>query len=297
MDSRCKQIDTAVEIVTPENISFRYWVAGPARRVPAYLIDGTLQVLALLLVGWLLGFGGFLGLGTASTGLFLVILFFVQWFYGGFFEAVWNGQTPGKRVMGIRVVTIHGQPIRAWQAVLRNVLRVVDAMPLAPWRCTTGDFGPPLFIVGLVSASLSDRFQRLGDMAAGTMVVVDQTARFSGVLKLRHDRLAQIAAAIPSSFQVHRTLGLALSLYVQRRKVLSRARRQEISRHLGDPLCRQFHLPPDTDHDLLLCGLYQHAFLEAPAEERVVRGRLGFTVRRQTFPGQGHRGRAGLRFR
>ena len=70
-----------------------------------------------------------------------------------------------------------------------------------------------------------------------------------------------MAESIPSGFQVNRTLGLALSLYVQRRKVLSRARRQEISRHLGEPLCRRFNLPPDTDHDLLLCGLYQKAFL------------------------------------
>jgi hypothetical protein len=60
---------------------------------------------------------------------------------------------------------------------------------------------------------------------------------------------------------------LALSLYVQRRKVLSRPRRLEISRHLGEALCRQWNLPADTDHDLLLCGLYQKAFLGTPSAE------------------------------
>jgi len=152
--------------------------------------------------------------------------------------------------------------------VLRNVLRAVDAMPVvAPAAFASTELAVPLFVVGLTAAALNDRFQRLGDMAAGTMVVVEQIAHLRGVLKFRDDRVTQIAELIPSNFQVDRTLGLALSLYVQRRKVLSRARRQEISRHLGEPLCRQFKLPPDTDHDLLLCGLYQKAFLGTPAAE------------------------------
>ena len=262
MNGRRKQIDTSVEIVTPENISFRYWLAGPARRFSAYAIDLVIQVLCLSLLCWALGctFAS-LGLFSLFLGLFFVILFLMQWFYGGLLETVWNGQTLGKCAMHIRVVTIHGQPIRAWQAVLRNVLRVVDAMPLAPLAFTSSLFALPLCAVGFISAALNDRFQRLGDLAAGTMVIVDETAHLTGVLKFRDDRVAQMAALIPASFQVNRTLGRALSLYVQRRKLLSRARRQEISRHLGEPLCQRFDLPPDTDHDLLLCGLYQRAFL------------------------------------
>lgn len=270
MNGRGKQIDTLVEIVTPENISFRYWLAGPARRVPAYLIDLVVQTLVLALAYWGLGIVfGTLGLVGSFLGLFFVILFVVHWFYGGLLEAVWNGQTLGKRAMSIRVLTIHGQPIRPWQAVLRNVLRAVDAMPLIPIILFSFEIPLPLFVVGLIAASLNDRFQRLGDMAAGTMVVVDETARLAGVLKFRDDRVAQMSESIPASFQVNRTLGLALSIYVQRRKVLSRARRQEISRHLGEPLCRRFNLPPDTDHDLLLCGLYQKAFLGSLSLETV----------------------------
>ena len=267
MNGRGKQIDTAVEIVTPENISFRYWLAGPARRVPAYVLDLIIQGLVLWVAFWVLELVfGSLGLFGSFVGLYFVVLFLVQWFYGGLLEAVWNGQTLGKRAMHIRVVTIHGQPIRAWQAVLRNVLRIVDAMPPAPLFAGSSEF-VLLFLVGLVSAALSDRYQRLGDMAAGTMVVVDQTSRLAGVLKFRDERVAQIAELIPAGFQVNRTLGLALSLYVQRRKVLSRARRLEISRHLGEPLCQRFNLPPNTDHDLLLCGLYQKAFLGSAAPE------------------------------
>lgn len=279
MNGRYKQIDTSVEIVTPENIAFRYWLAGPARRAPAYLIDLAIQVALLALACWMLGFAfSLLGLVGSFFGLFTVILFVVHWFYGGLLEAVWNGQTPGKRAMRIRVVTIHGQPIQVWQAVLRNVLRVVDAMPLAPLVFLPSEFALPFFVVGFISASLGDRFQRLGDMAAGTMVVVDQTTRLSGMLKFRDERVMRIAELIPSSFQVHRTLGLAISLYVQRRKALSRARRQEISRHLGAPLCQRFNLPPDTDHDLLLCGLYQKTFLGTLSPETAVKAILVSTA-------------------
>lgn len=268
MNGYRKQIDTSVEIVTPENIAFRYWLAGPARRLPAYLIDLLIQGLAIAAVCWGLGFAfGMLELPGSLFGLLAIILFIVQWFYGGLLEAVWNGQTPGKRAMRLRVVTIHGQPIRAWQAVLRNVLRAVDALPMVPLAFGPFELAWPFFAVGLVSASLNDRFQRLGDMAAGTMVVVDRPARLASVLRFRDDRVTQIAELIPSNYQVRRTFGLALSLYVQRRKVLSRARRLEISRHLGEPLCRQFNLPADTDHDLLLCGLYQKAVLGSAAAE------------------------------
>ena len=174
MDEPRKQIDTSVEIVTPENISFRYWLAGPSRRLPAYLIDVLIQVMVVVSAGRVLGCVlGSVGLWGSFSGLFLVILFLVHWFYGGMLEAVWNGQTPGKRAMRIRVVTMQGQPIRAWQAVLRNVLRAVDAMPLAPLALGMSELALPLFMVGFVAASLNDRFQRLGDLAAGTMVVVD----------------------------------------------------------------------------------------------------------------------------
>ncbi len=262
MNVRRKQIDTSVEIVTPENISFRYWLAGPSRRLPAYLIDVAFQVLILSMVALTLGLSfSFVGLSGSFFGLFLIMLFLVHWFYGGLLEAIWNGQTLGKRALRIRVVTIHGQPIRAWQAVLRNVLRAVDVMPFAPLAFGPSEFALPLFAVGLVSVSLNDRFQRLGDLAAGTMVVVVRSARLTRLRSFRDRRVAEMARWIPSSFQVNRTLGLALSLYVQRRKVLSRARRLEISRHLGEALCRKWNLPPDTDHDLLLCGLYQKAFL------------------------------------
>ena len=73
---------------------------------------------------------GIAGVGGLGIGVFLVCWFVLSWFYGGLFETFWNGQTPGKRLFGLRVLTVDGTPINAMQAVLRNVLRDVDAMPI-----------------------------------------------------------------------------------------------------------------------------------------------------------------------
>jgi uncharacterized RDD family membrane protein YckC len=250
MTANGKQLDTSVEIVTPENIAFRYRVAGPFRRLPAYLIDLAIRVAVVVvtMIGLQIAFSLF-SLGGMAMGISLVIWFLLEWFYGGVFETYWNGQTPGKRAMNIRVVSIDGQPIHGWQAILRNVLRVVDAQPF--W----------LYQVGLLAASMNDRYQRVGDLACGTMVVVDQRQRLQGVVELREPRVAEMASRIPPNFQVDRTLGRALTAYVQRRKAFSHARRLEIAGHLGRPLMEKLGMPRTTDADLLLCGLYQRTFL------------------------------------
>jgi uncharacterized RDD family membrane protein YckC len=258
MPNHGEQIDTRIEIVTPENIAFEYRVAGPFRRLPAYLVDLALRVVLFLLgaalfmlIGFLLGVPGF---GTGAT---LVWAFILWWFYGGLFETFWNGQTPGKRMMQIRVVTVEGQPINGLQAVLRNILRSVD--------------GICFFQVGLVSAMMNDRFQRLGDLACGTMVVVEDHQWFRGVIRLDDPRVAELADRLPYRFQPSRSLARSLAAYVDRRAMFAWGRRLEIAGHLAYPLREKYNLPPETDFDLLLCALYQRAFVaereaEAPGQ-------------------------------
>ena len=132
MSSGAAQIDSTIEIVTPENIAFQYQAAGPFLRLPAFLIDLLIRfsVMALALIGAMI-------LGAVLRGFFvfalLLLLWFVlEWFYGGLFETYWNGQTPGKRLLGIRVLSVGGQPINGLQAVMRNILRYVDMMPSIP---------------------------------------------------------------------------------------------------------------------------------------------------------------------
>jgi len=244
------QLDTTIEIVTPENIAFRYCVAGPFHRLPAYLIDLVIRwLLAVAGMVILMLFFGVAGLGGLGMGMSLVLWFLLEWFYGGVFETFFNGQTPGKRLLRIRVVCIDGQPINGLQAVLRNVLRVVDAQPLVFCQ------------VGLLAATISDRFQRLGDLVCGTMVVVEERQRLHGLTPTGEPEAPRMAALIPANFQASRTLARALAAYVERRRMFSWGRRLEIARHLAEPLRQKFRLPPDTDPDLLLCGLYHRIFI------------------------------------
>ena len=153
-----------LSIETPEQIALEFPLAGVGSRFLALAIDMLLQVaiglLLLLAVGgtWSVlqagGAGGGAWLGAiALIGVFLI-------FYGYFmlFEAFWNGQTPGKRVVGLRVLGVTGRPVHVGEAILRNLLRVVDSLP-------------GVYAVGIVSVLVSQRSQRLGDLAAGTVVV------------------------------------------------------------------------------------------------------------------------------
>jgi uncharacterized RDD family membrane protein YckC len=250
MIEHAAQLDNAIQIVTPENIAFRYQLAGPFRRLPAYLIDllirCVLVVVAFILVVIVFGAAGIPGMGF---GILLVFWFLLAWFYGGLFETFWNGQTPGKRLMQIRVLSVDGQPINGLQAVLRNVLRAVDQQPAV------------FCLVGLVTAAMSDRFQRLGDLACGTMVVVEEPRWFHGVIRIKEPGAIQLAGQIPAGFQASRTLARALATYVERRGYFPEPRRLDIARHLGEPLREKFHLPAETNLDLLLCGLYQRTFI------------------------------------
>lgn len=245
--------DTHIEIVTPENIAFHYRVAGPFRRFPAYVIDLVLQAAAIGTVSLLAGlYFGFISLGGVGAAIGLVAFFVISWFYGGVFEALWNGQTPGKRLMQIRVLSADGQPVGGMQAVLRNLLRVADALPAIVVF--------PLYLFGLISCTVTNRFQRLGDLAAGTMVVVEEPQRRYGVVRVTEPEALELAASLPPSFEPSRGLAQALSAYVSRRQSFSYGRRMEIARHLAEPLREKFRLPPHTNFDLLLCALYHQIF-------------------------------------
>jgi uncharacterized RDD family membrane protein YckC len=248
------QFDTAVDLVTPENIAFRYHIAGPFQRLWPYILDWLIRVAFLTVLGIALACSGLVLAG--GFGLWAIVAFLMDWFYGGVFEAIWNGQTPGKRMCRMRVVSVDGSPITGMQAVLRNFLRFADLMPYG-----LGSFFPTAQI-GLVTMALNNKYQRLGDLAAGTMVVVEEPQRRHGVVRFNDPLMLRLAEEIPRSFQPSRSLSRALSAYVERREMLAWPRRAEIARHLGELLCERFGLPADTSHDMLLCALYHKTFID-----------------------------------
>ena len=259
-----QKIDCVVRVVTPENIEFEYLLAGPFQRLPAFLVDFGIRgsiFLAVIIIGITMGIplGG--GLGMVVTSVLALLAFFVlSWLYGTLMETHFNGRTIGKTIFGLRVICSDGRPINGSQAALRNLLRLSDFMPPLSLTLFYPDAPPmnviPTFFVGLLTMTLTARMQRLGDLAAGTMVVWDGRRGFNANLQPEDARAYALAELIPPTFQVSRTLARAVALYMERRRFLSPPRRHEISSNLAQPLLALFELRPDTSADLLLCAMY-----------------------------------------
>jgi uncharacterized RDD family membrane protein YckC len=255
MAQRREQIDSVIRVVTPENIAFEYRLAGPFRRLPALLIDWAIVGAAIFIISFItmLTIGVFISSGMA-TAIVVLVGFALYWFYCGLFETYMNGQTPGKRLTGLRVLTTEGQPINAMQAIMRNLLRGADLFPYMP-------------CLGVIVMSLNSRSQRLGDLVAGTMVVIEQNSWLTGIARLEDPRAIQLAGFLTPNFIVSRSLARALATYVERRRFFSPLRRREVAKHLGEPLLVQFGLPADTSYDLLLCALYYRTFIADRGED------------------------------
>jgi uncharacterized RDD family membrane protein YckC len=140
-----------------EGLRLDYELASPIARGAAVLVDGAALALGLALLRPLAGPFGVLGAGF-SLGVLIAAYFALSTCYGFLSEWLWRGQTLGKRVFGLRVLDTAGRPLNAYQAVLRNLLRMVDRLPL-------------FYGLGGGAAFLNGRWQRLGDLAAGTVVV------------------------------------------------------------------------------------------------------------------------------
>lgn len=144
--------------------------------------------------------------GSGFLGVFLYLMFFIWWGYGGVMEALNNGQTLGKKALGLRVVSRSGLAINASQAMLRNILRGADVLPP--------------FFPGVLAMLMNDRFQRLGDLASGTMVIVENR-QTRPMPPFPNANTSTIQALIPKRFRPSVSLIEALAAYVGRRKELS----------------------------------------------------------------------------
>ncbi len=248
-ESTVAPLDTTIELVTPERITFRYPLAGPFRRAVAYLID----LLVLLLLTLILGIIATLlsVITTAGFGLFLTSLFVLRFGYGAICEGLlFNGQTPGKMALKLRVATVEGVPITGAQAFLRNLLWCFDgAIPFA-------------YVPALASMILSERFQRLGDLAAGTMVVVERRTPRSGLARVDDRDLSNLLSILPGKIEAGPELARALSDYVTQRARFSPDAREQLARPLADPARLRFDLPPTSSADSVVRALYHRVFLE-----------------------------------
>ena len=167
-------MERSVSVRTPEAIAFYYELAGPGSRFLALLVDMAIQVVLAVLLLIVAGEGSDKALALAkslhlqgkaleSTMIAVGVLLFFGLFYGYFivFEKYWNGQTPGKRLLGIRVVRDGGYPVELVSSTVRNLIRIVEQV-----------LG--FYAISIVCMLLSSENKRLGDFAAGTIVVRDR---------------------------------------------------------------------------------------------------------------------------
>jgi len=148
-------LDTRHSLETPEGASLPLTPAGIGVRFMAQLIDFLIRFGVYMLAGILLAF-----LGDSGIGISLIIVFLLEWFYPVFFEVTRHGKTPGKKQMKIHVVNDDATPVTFAPSLIRNLLRAVDFLPF-------------FYVIGIVSSLCNRQFKRLGDLAAGTLVVYD----------------------------------------------------------------------------------------------------------------------------
>lgn len=201
-----QSLDTVHAFETPEGVDLRMRVAGPVVRAAALGIDSLIKgavyfVMLLVLAPF----------GKPGMGAYLIVMFLLEWLYPVYFEAR-HGRTPGKKAMGLSVIHDNGTPVGWPSAMVRNLLRVVD-------------FFPVLYGLGLLSMLVSRDFQRLGDLAAGTLVVYTERSGPRKDIPERPPR--ELPVDLPLAAQE------AVLAFAERSPALSEARREELAEYLS----------------------------------------------------------------
>jgi uncharacterized RDD family membrane protein YckC len=236
-------------IDTPEQTALEFSLAGTGSRFLALAIDTLIQVTAWVglamsatLLTW---FAGRTLAGPWIAAAAFLLFFLAYYGYFVIFEALWNGQTPGKRMIRIRVIKDNGQPIRAIESVGRNLLRIVDQLPF-------------FYAIGIISVLVSKKSKRLGDFVAGTIVVheraledikpVWETGIASSELKLGSEHLTLEDLALVEAF-------------LNRRSSLAADVRYNAAAQIVDRLKPKLQIPEGV-------SLRNEQLLEAIASER-----------------------------
>ena len=225
-------------IETPESVSFGYDVAGIGSRFMAALVDSILiviiQALALGVMWAVLtsALGDPLDspLGAWLVALLGLLAFALLWGYYLLFEMIWNGQSPGKRWIGLRVIKDSGAPISLVDSAIRNLVRLVD-------------FLPAYYGIGVIVMFFNDQARRLGDFAAGTVVVRERKDVTLESLSAAGQRLQQEADAdlLPGLENLSADDYELIARFLRRRHSL--ANRSQLARKLAASVAARMGLP------------------------------------------------------
>lgn len=242
-------------IETPEQIALEYPLAGIGSRFMAFFYDSLLQVIFGFVILLIMMFvqpdlGRYWpNAWNWVAAVYVFLAFCVYWGYFAAFEALWNGQTPGKRKAGIRVIKDSGRPITGFEAISRNFLRVIDSMP--------GMYG-----VAVISIFVDKRSRRLGDMVAGTVVVHDKreesTQPFLNVTSAEVTATPMASASIASKLTLQELD--VIETFLNRRLDLPPAVRDQSAKKIADAIAAKLEVPAQE-------RTQDEKFLEAVARE------------------------------
>jgi uncharacterized RDD family membrane protein YckC len=243
-------------IVTPEAVLLEFETAGVGSRAIARVIDATAQATmfyVLLIAVGLTSVGGSVS-ATVAIVVVAVGVLGVLFGYPILFESLWNGRTPGKAAMGLRVVTIEGAPIRFRHATVRAVVGLVDL------------FIPPGGATAIVAALFTRRTQRLGDLAAGTIVLRERTAtQDAGAMVFRpFPGWEPYTASLDVAALTTEEYGMVRSFLIRVGQLEPGAREMLAVRLAGPIEAKLRHTRPTSVHPehflLSVAAAYQHRF-------------------------------------
>ena len=189
-------LDDELVIETPERVELHYILANVGNRFLAAAIDHFIQVLTFVLILVIAGAFSdwrlFNAMSVWAAALLVLVVFAIYWGYFVAFETLWSGQTPGKRIMRLRVVREDGRPVRFFEVFVRNLLRLaIDFMPF------------PTYAIGVVSIIFSARSKRVGDFVAGTVVVKERATEapsLDEIIKVSEIEQRRLDSAAPAPF-------------------------------------------------------------------------------------------------
>ncbi len=227
-------------VATPESVSFSYDIAGIGSRFMAAFVDFLAYFVIAIGVSILYGQINRRisdpALSGALEAVYIGFTFLLYWAYYIVFELVWGGQSPGKRLVGLRVIRIDGAPAAPGQIVIRNVMRLVDLFP-------------GFYVTGLVTMFVNHQSRRLGDLAAGTLVV--REGRKVSLSQLSYalapaTRLSEQAAAEAAALPLHRLDRERRNLareFIARRSAMPPHQRGRLAMQIAGAVSQQLDMP------------------------------------------------------
>ena len=232
-----------LQIDTPEQIALELPLAGIGSRFLGLAIDTLLQfalyitaVLLLAFIPLVTGIGRYFSWIPQSfiPALVVMFMFCVYWGYFAFFEIIWKGQTPGKRLTKIRVIHQSGRPINVYEAIGRNLLRAIDVLP--------GMYG-----VGIVCMMINSQHRRVGDYVVGTVVVHDKRTE---EVKPEWNMVAEASPTNPHLSQVTSEELVLIETYLHRRVDLDLAVRDRTAYQIASRITQKTGLQRDPNQSL-----------------------------------------------